>query len=614
MKQLKKDLKFIHIFSLATGAMISSGIFILPGLAHAKAGPSVIFSYLLAGLMATIGMLNTAELATAMPKAGGDYFFITRSLGSAVGSVAGLLNWFSLSLKSAFALVGMAAFVSLFLKVDIRFIGIMLTGVFVVMNLAGSKHAGRAQIIFVLGLLGIMVFYIVRGLPFVSINNLSPFVPYGFNKTLATAGFVFVSYGGLLKISSVAEEVRNPAKTIPQGMFWAVFVVTILYTLIVFITSGVLPAEILDNSLTPITDGARAFLSPWGVRVIGLAAILSFISTANAGIMAASRYLFALGRDELLPRWLSRLTSKTQTPYLAIFITGLFVMISLFLEIDTLVEAASLVLILSFILSSICVIVLRESHVQNYRPSFTTPFYPIPQIVGLLGFTLLIFEIGLEAYFISALLFALGMMGYWFFGRKRVRKEYALLHVIQRVTSKELVTGSLERELKEIVRERDDIALDRFDRIINNSIVLDIPNKIDSKTCFKNAAEQLAPRVDMDPGQLAEKLLRREEESSTVLTPFLAVPHVVIPGNQRFDIALVRAQKGIYFSEKNQNVKALFILVGSIDERNFHLQALSSVAQIFQEPKFENLWMKAKNTDNIRDVVLLGKRYRDQSI
>ena len=108
--QLKKDLRLHHVFCIASGAMISSGLFVLPGLAHAQAGPAVVVSYFLAGLLALTGMLSQAELVSAMPKAGGTYFYVTRSMGPAVGTVDGLLTWFSLTLKSAFALIGMAAF------------------------------------------------------------------------------------------------------------------------------------------------------------------------------------------------------------------------------------------------------------------------------------------------------------------------------------------------------------------------------------------------------------------------------------------------------------------------------------------------------------------------
>ncbi len=156
--QLKKELNLFDIFSIASGAMISSGLFILPGLAHAQAGPAVFLSYLLAGLLAMTGMISEAELASAMPKAGGTYFYVTRTLGPAVGTVDGLITWFSLSLKSAFALVGMSAFTVLVINLDIRLIAVVLCLIFITINLIGIKEAGLVQIILVVGLLALCCF------------------------------------------------------------------------------------------------------------------------------------------------------------------------------------------------------------------------------------------------------------------------------------------------------------------------------------------------------------------------------------------------------------------------------------------------------------------------
>ena len=564
----------------------------------------------MAGLLAGIGMLNAAELATAMPKAGGDYFFITRSLGPAVGSVAGLLNWFALSLKSAFALIGMAAFVQIFWDIDMRIVGTVLCGAFVLINLCGARHAGRLQIGLVMGLLVLMTTYVLRGFPHVAMDNLHPFLPYGFHQTLATAGFVFVAYGGLIKISSVAEEIRNPGRILPLGMLLSLLSVMALYALMVFVTMGVLASADLDRSLTPITDGAAAFMGPWGVRAIGLAAVFAFISTANAGILAASRYLFALSRDELLPQSLSRLGDKSGVPNRAVVVTGVFVALSLFLKLDILVEAASLVLILGFILSCLCVIVLREGRVQNYRPSFRAPLYPVTQILGILGFSLLIFELGVEAFLICAVLFMIGATGYWCYGRKRLRKDYALLHVISRLTARELVTGSLERELKDIVRERDAITVDRFDEIVSRGHVLDLPDAIDFQQCSQMLAEMMSDPLGVPKAALIQKLVAREQESSTVLSPFLAIPHIVIEGSGRFDIVLIRAEKGIYFSESHPAVHAVFVLAGTKDERNFHLRALANIAQISLTEDFEDRWLSAAGEEGIRDVVLLATRQR----
>ncbi|MBU1894501.1 MAG: APC family permease, partial [Candidatus Omnitrophica bacterium] len=378
--KLKKELNLLDVFCVATGAMISSGLFILPGLAHAQAGPAVVISYVLAGLLATTGMLSQAELVSAMPKAGGDYFYVTRSMGPALGTIDGILTWMSIALKSSFALIGMAAFSSLLVGMDIRLIGIILCAFFVIVNLIGIKGAGRFQVVFVVVLIILLIFYVIKGIPSVDINNFKPFAQYGALAVVSTAGFVFVSYGGLLKVASIAEEVKQSAKTVPLGMILSLAVTSILYALVVFVTVGVLGAKELDSSLTPISDGAFVFLGKYGRILFGSAAILAFVSTANAGIMAASRYPLALSRDHLLPKIFGRVNLKFKTPDISIFITGIFIAAALFLDLTLLVKIASAVLIFTFIFSCLCVIVMRESGVHNYQPRFRSPLYPWIQI------------------------------------------------------------------------------------------------------------------------------------------------------------------------------------------------------------------------------------------
>ena len=223
--KLKQDLDLLDVFCIASGAMISFGLFVLPGLAYARAGPAVIISYLLAGLLSLPGMLSIAEMTTAMPRAGGDCFTVIRSLGPAAGTVAGLLNWFSLSMKSAFALVGISIFTALIVDVNLHLLSVLFCVIFLGINLTGIKRAGKTQIGLVVALLVLMLLYIVLGLPRIRIENLTPFAPKGFAPILFTTGFVFVSYAGLLKIASVAEEIRNPARNIPLGMIISLCVV-----------------------------------------------------------------------------------------------------------------------------------------------------------------------------------------------------------------------------------------------------------------------------------------------------------------------------------------------------------------------------------------------------
>jgi len=612
MAKLKKELTLIDVFSVATGAMISSGIFILPGLAYAQAGPAVIISYFIAGLFAMTGMLSQAELVSAMPKAGGTYFYVTRSLGPAVGTVNGLITWFSLSLKSVFALVGMAAFTKLVIGINIHIIVFVLCVVFIIINVVGIKEAGRVQVVLVFSLLAGLVFYIIWGIPAVKVANFEPFVREGWRTVFSTAGFVFISYGGLLKVASIAEETKDPAYIAPRAMMLSMFSVGIIYFFVVFVTTGVLGDKLAlsASSLTPISDSAQVLMGRGGRIILDIAAILAFISTANAGIMAASRYPLALSRDGLLGGFLSRVNKKFNTPHNAILFTGLLMMAVLLFKLKVLIEAASTVLILTYMFSCFSVIIMRESRIQNYKPRFHTPFYPFVQIIGILGSGFLLLEMGYEALFISIILIISGFLVYWFYGRMRSNSEYALLHIIERITAKELTTNLLESELKDIIRERDDITKDRFDHIIEKAAVLDIKDKLTLEELFDKIAEAVSKKLNISRGEVFDLLWQREKESSTAISKTLAIPHIVIKGEHIFDIFLIRVKNGVFFSSDAPDIHAIFVLLGTVDERNFHLRSLAAIAQIVQVRDFDKMWMSARNENELRDIVLLGERKR----
>ncbi|MFC1508345.1 amino acid permease [Candidatus Omnitrophota bacterium] len=608
--KLKKELTLLDVYCIATGAMISSGLFILPGIAHAQAGPAVIFSYFFAGLLAMTGMLSQAELVSAMPKAGGTFFYVTRSMGAAAGTVDGIITWFSLTMKSAFALVGMAAFTAFLVPFDIRIISVLLCVVFTAINIFGIKEAGKLQIVLVVGLLTLLGLYIVFGIHSITISNFEPFAPNGLYGVFSTAGLVFISYGGLLKVASVAEEVKNPTKTIPMGMILSLFTAIVAYTSVVLITSGILGPSELDHSLTPITDGALVSMGPAGGILLSIAAILAFVSTANAGIMAASRYPLALSRDGLIPEFVGKVNDKFKTPHVAIVITGVFTAGALFFKLGVLVKIASTVLIITFIISCLSVIIMRESRLQNYQPHFRSPLYPWIQIIGIVGFGFLIVEMGREALLATFSLISGGLFIYWFYGRIRTTREYALLHLIQRITAKEITTHSLQSELKEIIRERDDIIKDRFDAIIEDCIILDIDQPLQVDDFFKLAAEKFCVRLNIESCNFLDLLIDREKETSTVIASGIAIPHIIIEGEKTFDILLARCRSGIVFPDIPGKVDTVFVLAGTRDERNFHLRALSAIAQIIHDSHFHQRWLAAATIEALRDVVLLGKRKR----
>jgi len=545
-----------------------------------------------------------------MPKAGSNYFYIMRGFGPEVGSIAGILSWFAIALKSSFAIVGMATFARLVVDVHGLAAGAALTAGFVILNILGVREAARAQAVIVFSLLALLVLYLVAGIPRMRVELLVPFAPHGAGRVFAAAGFVFVSYGGLLTVASMAEEVRNPGRTMPLGMIASLVIVTLLYAATVMVTSGVLETSTLNSSMTPISDGGRVIMGRFGFVAMTLGAILAFVSTANGGLMTASRFLLALSRDKMLPEQLSRVNSRFQTPHVAIGITGGLILLSLLLPLKILVEAASCVLILTYMLSCLAVIVLRESGLGNYRPLFRSPVYPWLQVGGLLGLGFVLFELGAGAYAIIAVLILAAFLVFWFFGRKEARQESALLHVIARLTDRRLVSGSLEAELKQIIKERDEIVWDRFDHLVEDAVVLDEEDAMDRDAFFQLAAREIAPRLDLSPERMAAILKQREDENSTLLSSSLAVPHVVVEGTERFEILIARMKGGVRFSDEAPAVNTIFVLAATRDERNFHLRALAAIAQVAQQAGFEERWAAARDAQGLRDVILLTKRRR----
>ncbi len=614
--KMKKELSLLGIFAISSGAMISSGLFVLPGLAFAKAGPAMILSYLLAGFLIIPSLLAKAELATAMPRAGGTYFFIERSLGPALGTFGGLANWFSLSFKSAFALVGIGAFAVLVFPgispLQIKLIAVAGCFVFTVLNILSVKETGRIQIILVFGLMAIVVFYIGRGFISTHPDRYVPFMPTGLWSVFSTAGLVFISFGGLTKIASVAEEVKNPARNIPLGMFSSFLIVTLLYVLAIGVTVGIVDGKELNGSLFPLSLGAGHLIGPAGTIILSVGAIVAFITTANSGILAASRSPMAMSRDQLLPKFFDRVSHRFRTPYVSIlFTSGFMICVIFFLSIENLVKTASTLMILLFIMLNISLIVMRESKIQNYRPKFRAPLYPWLSIAGLISYAFLLIEMGKIPLLISGGFFLLGWISYWSYSRVRVHRKSALMHVVERVTARELVDKTLEKELREIVIERDEITEDRFDRLIKKCKILDLPESIPIEDLFHQISEILSVRLKVGKELLYKSFMQREKESCTVIRSGLAIPHIIVPGNKKFDVLLVRCCAGLFFSCSPAPVYTMFVLAGSIDERNYHLRALMAIAEIAQEADFEKKWLEAKSTEELRDLIILSTRRRE---
>ena len=192
-----------------------------------------------------------------------------------------------------------------------------------------------------------------------------------------------------------------------------------------------------------------------------------------------------------------------------------------------------------------------------------------------------------------------------------VDQEEALLQLVEKATPKELSDGHVQTEVKEIIALNKPFQKDRFDLLVEKSAVMDLKQKLSKETFFDLASQAMSNSLNISPATLKNLLLKREAEATTVLAPGLAVPHVIIEGQKKFSILLARCKKGIEFSNSEPLVYAAFVVVGSKDKREFHLLALSAIAQIVLDPRFEKKWMRAKTIKALKGIIIHADRKRE---
>jgi len=172
--------------------------------------------------------------------------------------------------------------------------------------------------------------------------------------------------------------------------------------------------------------------------------------------------------------------------------------------------------------------VMRESRIGTYQPSFRVPLYPWLQIIAIIIYAFLIFEMGTLPLIITGFFVILCLAWYLFYVRLRVNRKSALVHIVERVMNKKITSSTLTEELKEILIRRDNIIEDRFDKLVKSAIVLDLERSIEAEEFFKIVSEQLSSRLNIPPQELHNLFVDRELQSSTMLEPGLAIPHIIV--------------------------------------------------------------------------------------
>ena len=622
---LEKSLTLFDVYVISTGAMFSSGFFLLPGIATAEGGPAAVLAYLLAGILVLPAMFSKAELATAMPKAGGTYYFLDRSLGPLAGTVGGLGTWLSLVFKSAFALIGMGAYLAIFVDLPIKPLAAALTVAFATVNILGAKETSGLQRVLVTALLTVMAYFIAEGLVYTAGRSASelelqfmPFLPFGGRGLLSTIGLVFVSYAGLTKVASVAEEVQNPDRNIPLGMILSLATATLVYVVGVFIMVAVLDPDALRTDLTPVATAGEVFLDwlpdPAGMILVVVAAIAAFASTGNAGILSASRFPLAMARDRLMAPRFAQL-GRFGTPTVSILATSALMLVVIFLlSEEGVAKLASAFKLLIFALTNLAVIVMRESHIKTYAPGYRSPFYPWMQIAGMVVCLVLIAEMGNLSLLFTLGVVLLGIGWYFYYARSNVSREGAIYHLFARLGKYR--DEELDVELQSILEEKDVGDASDFDKLVARAPVIHLDNPTPYPHIVEQAAELFAERVPMDAPTIARRFLESSQHNGISTTHGTALPYALVPDIDQEELVLVHCQSGICVefeddpdADVSEPMYAFFFLLSSQEDQGQHLRTMASLVNRADEEQFLDEWRAATDEHHTKETLMHHERY-----
>ncbi|MFO7899762.1 MAG: APC family permease [Planctomycetota bacterium] len=396
--ELERTIGLSGGLAIGVGTMIGAGIFVFPGLAAGRAGPAAAASFAIGAVIALLVALPTSELATAMPRSGGGYFFISRGMGAAFGAIVGIGLWLGLVFASAFYLVGLGEYaVATLAEAGVPvgggsmavLLGVAVGAGLTAMSVLGTENTAALQNVVVGILLLLLSVFLVYG----TLDALGVFgreripegfAPQGYAPILTTAALVFTSYLGFAQVATVAGEITDPGRNLPLAMVGSVLLVGVFYVLTIFVSTSALGSEALALAgEVAVVEVAREFFGRPGAVAILFAGLLATLSSANASILSASRALYAVSRDAIVPPRASRINLRYGTPHVALALVGGPVIVLVGTgQTELLAEVASFLHLVMYGLICVALLVVRRTEPDWYDPDFTVPGYPLVPLAG----------------------------------------------------------------------------------------------------------------------------------------------------------------------------------------------------------------------------------------
>ncbi len=447
---LSRTLGLMDITMIGVGAMIGAGIFVLIGIAAGYAGPSLPIAFLLNGIVTTFTALSYAELGSSIPAAGGGFLWVKEGLGGTQGFLAGWMNWFAYIVACALYGLGFGRLATeLWIitgvplplsehQLSLSFM-LIVVGLFAYINSRGASEAGLVGSIVTIAKVVILSIFIGFGVyamfnnPNWTDNFSAGMLPNGIGGVFVAMGMTFIAFEGYEIIAQSGEEVKNPKHNIPRAIFYSLGAVIIIYILIGIVVIGAVTPPpgsevwqyLAQAKEVAIVRAAEQFI-PMGGMLILISGLASTMSALNATIYSSSRVSFAMGRERNLPSAFAYIHPRMHTPYWAIFLSSILVVVMGFtLPIHQVAAAANIMFLLLFTQVNIAVMTLRRRRPDLER-GFKVPFFPWPPVIGIISnlamAIFLAFKLG-QVGLLSIVWIGVGLLLYWGYFSKKEEQE-----------------------------------------------------------------------------------------------------------------------------------------------------------------------------------------------
>ncbi|MGA7305830.1 MAG: amino acid permease [Rhodothermales bacterium] len=442
----------LDVTMIGVGAMVGAGIFVLTGIAAGAAGPALILSFSLNGIITIFTAMVYAELGSAIPEAGGGYLWVKEGLPGPSAFLAGWMSWFAHAVAGSLYGLAFGSYLRLVMsEFDVSFFGIG-TGVverglailiilaFLYINYRGSSETGLIGNIVTLAKLTILLLFVASGMwilfkePSTHFQHFEDFTPEGFPGILSAMGLTFIAFEGYEIIVQAGEETRDPRRTIPKAVFYSLAIVVPIYMLVAFVAIGAVDPPggqatyvwLGANKELGLVEAARQFM-PLGTVMLLIGGLFSTMSALNATTYSSTRVSFAMGRDRNLPDAFAAVHDRTKTPYKALLFTGaLILFMAVVIPIQDVASAADIMFLLLFLMVNIAVISLRRQYGTRLRYGYMMPFFPIIPIIGIvtkLFLAVFMFNYSAIAWYFSLAWIGIGFGLYYFYARGHASEE-----------------------------------------------------------------------------------------------------------------------------------------------------------------------------------------------